>query len=406
MNGAHSRRAGAALAHLPGIDPAIAALSLWCRHRDGDGPTRTRGDTILYGAGFPLLPIAEQVGLLAHHVLHVAFRHSARRAALRQRLGPAFQADLYDLACDALVNEALLQGGHALPRPAVRAADLIARLPPAARPRNVLADWDSDRLYLEIAARPGDGSRAAMRDYAIARRFVPDLDEAATETAEPQVWTARIEQGLAAGRSAGSGIGTVLARFADLPRAGVPWEIRLRRLLQKALAPQASPSHRRPARGWLARDAWARRTGGPQPVFEPGLARIDRRPRLVVGLDTSSSVTDQELGLFAAEALSIVARTGAEAHLLAFDTEVHHRGRLRRSDTLAALGLRRNGGTDFAPVLAEAARLDPSLIVMLTDLDADPGPSPRAPVLWAVPDPPPGPPAYGRVIAMRGGQGA
>ena len=50
--GAHSRRASAALARMPEIDPAIAALALWCRHRDDPGRTRTRGDTILYGPEF------------------------------------------------------------------------------------------------------------------------------------------------------------------------------------------------------------------------------------------------------------------------------------------------------------------------------------------------------------------
>ena len=41
---------------MPGIDPAIAALALWCLHRDGDGPTRTNGDEIIYGPTFEALP--------------------------------------------------------------------------------------------------------------------------------------------------------------------------------------------------------------------------------------------------------------------------------------------------------------------------------------------------------------
>ncbi|MEM1129146.1 MAG: VWA-like domain-containing protein [Pseudomonadota bacterium] len=404
--GGHTGRARLALARLPEADPAIAALALWCVHRDGEGLTETRGETIRYGAEFPLLPISEQVGVLAHHVLHVAFRHSARRASLGQRLGANFEADLYDLACDALVNEALLQGGHALPRPAVRASDLVARLPAEERPRNVLAEWDSDRLYFALAAAPGAAGKARRRDardYAKVQQFEPDLGHAAAESAEAEIWTARIEQGLAAGRSAGAGIGTVLARFGDLPRAEVPWEVRLRRLVHKALSQSPRLSHRRPARAWLARDAWARQAGGPQPVFEPGWARTDRRPRLVVGLDTSSSVTEEELNLFAAEAISLTRRAGAEAHLLGFDTEVHHRSRLERSQSLAGLEMRRDGGTDFAAVFAEAQGLNPSLIVIFTDLDADLAAQPGAPVIWAVPDPPRQPPRYGEVVLLRAG---
>ena len=64
-------RAARALAHLGEVDPALAVLSLWCRHRDGD-ETRTKGDDISYAPGFETLGLPEQVGTVAHHVLHVA----------------------------------------------------------------------------------------------------------------------------------------------------------------------------------------------------------------------------------------------------------------------------------------------------------------------------------------------
>ena len=71
----HSTRVAHALARLPEVDPAIAALALWCTYRDSVEPTATQGDTILVGPEFPLLAISEQTGLIAHHVLHVALRH-------------------------------------------------------------------------------------------------------------------------------------------------------------------------------------------------------------------------------------------------------------------------------------------------------------------------------------------
>jgi hypothetical protein len=83
----HSTRAARALAHLGEVDPALAVLALWCRHRDGAGTTRTSGDVITYGSGFGHLGLPEQVGLVAHHVLHVALRHSSRQAGLAERLG-------------------------------------------------------------------------------------------------------------------------------------------------------------------------------------------------------------------------------------------------------------------------------------------------------------------------------
>ncbi|WP_299970256.1 VWA-like domain-containing protein [uncultured Roseobacter sp.] len=399
----HSVRASQALARLPEIDPAIAALALWCSYRDSDWPTTTQGETIHLGPEFPLLPVSEQTGLMAHHVLHVALRHSARREAARERYGPHFRAEIYDLACDALVNEALLQGGHALPRPAVRAAEIVALLPADERPDNVLADLDSDKLYAVLAAQTaeragGDGDPVAR--YAQTQGFVPDLKGSASDTGEADVWSGRVEQAMQAGRSAGSGIGAALSGFGDLPKAVIPWDIRLRRLLGRALAQHPRLSYRRPARVWLARDALARQTGGVQPAFEPVRTRATPRPRLVIALDTSSSIHSTTLDMFAAEAMSMIRRTGADAHLLGFDSEVHSRHHLRSADALSALKMRQGGGTDFAAVLDEAGALDPSMIVVLTDLDAPTGRACAASVLWAVPVRPITPPSFGEVLIM------
>lgn len=398
----HSGRAAPALARLPEVDPGIAALSLWCSYRDSDGATVTEGETIRIGPEFPLLPISEQTGLMAHHVLHVALRHSARRAAARERFGAGFRADRYDLACDALVNEALLQAGHALPRPCPRAADLVALLPAEDRPANVLADWDSDRLYaaMTVQAGRGSGTDQSIERYAAAQSFEPDLQDGGQGDAEPELWAGRIEEALSVGQRAGTGIGAILTRLGDLPKAVIPWEIRLRRMLNKALAHHPRLTHRRPARAWLARDAQARAMGGAEPVFEPGVARDERRPRVVICIDTSSSIRRETLEMFAAEALSITRRTGSQAHLLGFDTEVHSRSRVFGPASLGAFEMRSGGGTDFAPVLQEAQALDPSLIIMLTDLDAPCGPAPSARVLWAVPHAPKQKPEFGEVLIM------
>lgn len=400
----HSRRAQQALARLPEVDPAIAALALWCSYRDTQGSTVTEGEVIRIGPDFPLLPLPEQVGLIAHHVLHVALCHSARRSTAAERYGQGFQPQLFDLACDAMVNEALLQGGHALPRPAVRAVQIAALLPKDERPENILADWDSDRLYAAMHQASNGASGAdegQFERYAKAQGFSPDLKGGAADRTEAQIWAGRITQALGAGQRAGSGIGAILARFGDLPKATTPWEIRLRRLLNKALWAQPRRTFRAPARAWLAREALARQAGGPVPVFEPGVARQQPRPRLVIGVDTSSSITGRVLELFMAEALSIQRRSGAEAHLLGFDTELHSRTRLDSAASLGRIAMRTGGGTDFAPVLAAAAALDPSMIIVLTDLDAPLPAETYSGVLWAVPTPPKAMPRFGEILVMQ-----
>ena len=404
MSGPHSQRARAALAQMGDADPAIAALALWCGHRDHEAETETNGDTILYGPSFTQLSLPEQIGLAAHHVLHVALRHSARQAEMATRLGRGFKPRLYTLAADAIVNEALLAGGHALPRPAVRAKELIDLLPGLdTLAPNILADWDTDRLYHALAApMDGDPSRLDPRldDYMMKRRFAPDLTSKGRFETQSDLWATRVDQALELGRSAGIGIGPSLIRFGDLPQATIAWELRLRRLLLKAASDVPRQSSKRPAARWIAQESLARRAATPPPAFQPGLSRDVQRPRIVVALDTSSSVTDSQLDLFAAEALGIQRRSDAELHLIGFDTEIHSQTRLDRPEALTRLDLRRGGGTDFGPVFALCQRLAPSLLVVLTDLDAPVPAQPSHAVVWTVPTPVVRPPSFGTVLVM------
>lgn len=391
-------RAARALAHLAEVDATLAVLALWCRHRDGDGPTRTAGDTITYGPAFDRLGLPEQVGLVAHHVLHVALRHSARQAALTERLGAGFDAALFGLAADGILNQTLVLAGHAIPRPAVLLTDLLAQAGlPDQTPIAALEAWDVERLAMALHRDPKRAER--LRDWGKTRGFQVDLSTGAPQddgkgqsTAD---WRNHVLRAFEAGRKAGSGIGRLGAILADLVPESTPWEIHLRGILARALTENPRVSWRRPSGSWIARMAAAQ--GGPVPVFEPGRQRMDNRPRIVVGLDTSSSIDAQTLRLFATEAEAIVRRTGAEAHLLAFDEAVFAQGKLEPLGW--DLPLRQGGGTDFQDLFQKAGALGPSILVVLTDLDAPLPPAPRFPVLWAVPHEMPAPP-YGRLLRL------
>lgn len=386
----HSARAAHAIAHLGEIDAALAVLALWCRHRDGTGPTVTQGEVISYGPGFDLLGLPEQVGVVAHHVLHVALRHSARSAGLSERLGDAFDPELFTLAADGIINETLILAGHAIPRPAVLLTDLLAAAGiPAPSAVAALESWDADRLAMALHSDTARAKR--MHDWAKTRGFSDDLRIGERYDGEPAQsaadWRNQILRAMEAGRKAGSGIGRLGAILADLAPDAVPWEVLLRGLLARALAERPKASWHRPSRPFIARLAEAERQGSAVPVFEPGNQRRDHRPRIVVGLDTSSSIDLQTLRLFWAEAEGIARRTGAEVHLLTFDETVHE---TRRLDSAAwrdhvSQGVRTGGGTDFTDLFAKTASLHSSVLVVLTDLDATMPAPPRFPVVWAVP---------------------
>lgn len=403
----HSARATTALRALQEDDPAIAALSLWCAHRDGpEGVAQTLADTIVYGPGFDSLAPHEQAGLAAHHVLHVALRHPGRMGAMAERLGAGFDAWLFNIVADALVNEAVLLAGHALPRPALRLTDLLSEaLGQIVPPHQALAEWDVERLYLRLM-QGGTGGEAAARARALAARQGQDKDlspggeGAEAARADDPEWRQHLARAIEAGRMAGRGFGTIGHRMADAAPAPTPWEVVLRGLLARAVLARPAPTHRRPARDWIAQEAAARDMGGPAPAFRPGQARAQAVPRVVLALDTSSSVDDMRMGLLMAEIAGIARRVMAEIWLIPFDEAPEAPRRLDPADWREGLVMRRGGGTDYAPVLAAAAALRPAAIVVLTDLEGEAGDPPRGiPVIWAATGTAPDP-AFGLVLRI------
>ena len=137
------------------------------------------------------------------------------------------------------------------------------------------------------------------------------------------------------------------------------------------------------------------------PVFEPGYRRSGHRARIVVGLDTSSSIDPQSLRLFWSEAGGIARRSGAEVHLLAFDEAVHASRQFDPATWRDQMRdqVRTGGGTDFTDLFAQGGRLQPSVLVVLTDLDAPVPAAPGFPVIWAVPRPVERPP-FGKLLVI------
>lgn len=408
----HSRRASPALQALTEADPALAALSLWCRHRDDDtvpGAAETEGQDIRYGPAFDALPLHEQIGLAGHHVLHVALGHSARMAEMALRLGDRFDPELWQIASDALVNQTILAAGHALPRPALTLSDLLRGQGAEVDANVALAEWDCERLYHRLAQTGGEAARRAAQERALPRDLRPEsgTQAGAGEDTPPDraEWHAHLARAMAAGQVAGFGLGVIGHRLADLPRPRTPWEVVLRRLLARAMTDRPRPSPARPARGWLAASARALSEGAPLPPWQPRLQRGTAQPRLVLALDASGSVADDTLALLMAEVTGVARRVRGALHLLVFDEALRIDCPLdpaRAEAALRALDLPRGGGTDFAPVLARAVALDASALVILSDMDGPigPAPPPRFPVIWAAPQVnPPGPP-FGRALSL------
>ena len=417
--------------------PSTGGLALWVRHTDVPDDAQapvvaTDGNTIFYGAGFERLNLSSQVGLVAHEVLHIALRHPQRLRDLGSLIGDVDLA-LFNICADAIVNSTL---GHlswlTLPGSSVYLEKLLSIALSITQPvEKSLLEWDVERLYraiddrrigarggsskqsrhqrgggagasedgsgqpnaeqsLEQARRAGareDGPRSA-KVRALGADAARDLRPGADSTAAPEqeaeearAWSERIVRAHA-GDGAHSMLRTLLA---DVPRTRTPWEQVLRVQLARSLAPQPGISWSRPARSWIANQG--RSAGGKRMPWTPGFSASRVVPRLVLIVDVSGSIEDGLMQRFAREIEAISRRLEAGLVLIIGDDCVRsvqsfEPGRL----DLAGLRVDGGGGTDFTPLLEEAGRHDPDIVVVLTDLEGPANLRPRWPVIWAVPE--------------------
>jgi predicted metal-dependent peptidase len=422
----YRHRGTPAIQRLVEFAPSTGGLALWVEHRDvadGDAPAvQTDGRCIRYGAAFEGQPLPVQAALVAHEVLHIALRHPQRYLELQQLLGDV-DLQLFNICADAIVNSAL---GHLgwlqLPPRSVLLEELLAGALRLSTPaESALLQWDVERLYRAIDDRGArgngkspqrgggegrsDGGKAgsapaarqaasradgpvAARARELGRHSPRDLLPGAHDSLQPEAeaeasreWCERLMRA-----HAGDGEHSLLRTLlADLPRSRTPWEQVLRTQLARALSLRRSMSWSRPSRSYLANQG--RQGAHRRMPFEPGFSPSRRVPRLALVVDVSGSIADELMQRFALEIEAITRRTEAGLVLVIGDDRVRtvtlfEPGR----SSLREIEFQGGGGTDFTPLLEEAARHAPDTMVVLTDLDGPTRFKPRCPVIWAVPE--------------------
>ncbi len=399
----HGHRGTRAIQRMVEFAPATGGLALWVRHEDvaaqgltpvagsapGAPPVHTDGSTIRYEAAFERLPLARQVGLVAHEVLHIALRHPQRYLELAQRLG-AVDLSLFNLCADAIVNSTL---GHLswlqLSPTAVYLEQLLALTTSRGEPvEKSLLEWDVERLYQALHVQPDkskDGSRAAHL-RALGSAADADLRPAPGAQAAPELeaeqareWSERVVRAHAGDAE----FSMLRALVADLPRTRTPWEHVLRTLLARGLSPKRAVSWSRPTRSYIANQG---RMGDYRRLpWEPGFSANTPTPRLAVVVDVSGSIDAALMERFAREIEAITRRLEAGLVLIVGDDRVRHVAEFAAGRAeLSGIEFHGGGGTDFTPLLEEAARHRPDIALVLTDLQGPARIRPRFPVIWAV----------------------
>jgi Putative metallopeptidase domain len=90
--------------------PGLGGVALWVKFHDSDDPeliARTDGHQVEAGGRYDEYDDAERRFIVLHELLHVALAHPAREREMQRRTED-FDAQLYNIACDAIINASLI----------------------------------------------------------------------------------------------------------------------------------------------------------------------------------------------------------------------------------------------------------------------------------------------------------
>lgn len=365
--------------------PLVEGDPKWCR------TTATDARSLYYNRDYiGSLSFEQTKFVLAHEALHCALSHFARREHRNRRR--------WDIACDLAINPTLVADGLTPPPGALLLdgfGDMTAEeIYPYIR-ENTKDETHDQHLYDEeqwpeseggSGRRPPERARnepqggrgeaaapdeAEPRAESLARR-PPPLAPTERE-ALAQQWRQRLAGAAQQAMQAGKFGGSVARLVEHLLQPQLPWRMLLAHYVT-AMA-RNDYSFLRPSR----------REG---PAILPGLR--SSHIELVVALDTSGSISNDEMREFLSEANAIKGQVGARITLHACDERLAEDGPWLFEpweEVAPPAQFQGGGGTRFTPVFEWAARQDhrPDLLVYFTDARGEfPNQEPPYPVLWLI----------------------
>lgn len=313
------------------------------------------------------------LGVLAHEVLHPALGHIWRRQ-VREGL-------LWNIVCDYRVNHLLTENGVALPSDCLKIPngwewlseeEMYERLRQKVNQALVCTAKNVSMGASDVLAPPsGDGSgqqgprqASGDRDGRRANQTSASLDK---------IWKDRLIRAAQVAKSQGRLPAGISEIVDDLLRPQQDW----RTLLALFVQPHTHDYD------WLRPD---RRLLGAYGLYLPTLFG-EKVEDLVVAIDTSGSISSDELRTFMSELRGILqAYPHMHVYLVTCDAQVYAFQELTSQDPVPT-EIQGRGGTDFRPVFDEIEMrgLLPSAAVFLTDGMGDyPDQPPSYPVLWVL----------------------
>lgn len=395
--------------------PFFATLCLRLKLIPGPVPTMaTNGKVILYNPQFVDSITPDEVeGVLAHEVLHCALSHHCRRGNRKKRL--------WNVAADYAINPIVLKNGLVLPKGALlkdeyeglSAEEIYSRLlqenssgpgqsppqsdgggssgsTPASPQAGAGAASTNDPQPAQVPSQ--NGNQAAQRSpaqptddddldapreggFGEVLDATDDDGNKASEgerTRQASEWAIAAEQAMRSTKAQGHGAIDIERPLKESLESTQNWRAILREFVAATIFADyrwSPPNRRHVASG----------------LYLPSLHR-EGVGRLVIVVDTSGSIGEEELKQFAGEISAICDQAQPERIYVVYCDEVVKGAQEFGPYEPIELEPRGGSGTDFRPAFEWVATnaIEPVCLLYLTDLYCSdyPDPPPSYPVLW------------------------
>ncbi|RKY95035.1 MAG: hypothetical protein DRQ01_00860 [Ignavibacteriae bacterium] len=342
------------------------------------GSAGVDGKSLFYNPGFiDMLDVPTLTGLLAHEVLHICLGHHIRRYDRDPKK--------WNYACDFAIDP-LVKASH-LPLPNVQymGKTYIEHIDPK------FANMTADHIYTLLKDPPtlsfGTGGMGEIFDFpdlSNGANNSPDEDQNQKQLSrveheaiahkEGTEWKILAQQAATAAKMAGKLPADLEQLIEKINEPQINWIAVLRSFMTDIRADDYDWS--RPNRRHICNDLYLPR------MHSVGMGEV------IIAVDTSGSITQQELEQFAGELNSILGDVKpSKVYVVYCDARVQSVEEFEPDDFPVKLHKKGGGGTDFAPPFAWAEKNanNPACFVYLTDLEGPCNTSrPQYPVLWVV----------------------
>jgi len=296
----------------------------------------------------------QRMGVFVHEVLHVALQHITR--------GINYDPVIRNYAADYVVNIIVLDAGFQLPKNCLHDEQY--------------RDMSYEQVYVKLMSDAKDGESFPQDCPGTGSDILPPADEAEASQIEAAVaeMVLRAAVQMQHAGTYGSIPGAVLVELDKTINPKLPWDVIFQNYMHQFA--KDDYSFRKPNKKYL-------------PDLIMPTAHSEAICNIVIALDTSGSVSNDEFGFFAQEIEMIQQTLNPDLiTLIDFDTKIHAVHEITQSiDVLRDIKFKGRGGTDVHEVLEWACENEPEVLVIFTDGDfRQPSLSkyPECPILWLI----------------------